>query len=96
MEAELVAATLFAQDMLFIIQVLESIELKVKKPMIFKVDNQSTKDLTNNLSVIGQTWNNDAKTYFLRELKKQGIFKTNGYWERRIAVFMQYSSLLWR
>ena len=54
-EAELVAATLFAQDMLFIIQVLESIELKVKKPMIFKVDNQSTKDLTNNLSVIGQT-----------------------------------------
>ena len=43
MEAELLAATLCAQDILFIMQVFESIDLKVKKPMILKVayDSQS-------------------------------------------------------
>ena len=54
-EAELVAASLCAQDMLFIMRVLESTGLKVKKPMILKVDNKGTKDLANNWSVRCQT-----------------------------------------
>ena len=54
-EAVLVAATLCAQDMLFIMQVLESIQLKVKEPMILEVNNKGIKDLTNNWNVSGQT-----------------------------------------
>ena len=41
--------------MLFTMRVLESIGLKVKKPMILKVDNKGTKDLANNWIVGGQT-----------------------------------------
>ena len=54
-EAESVAATLCAQDLLFIMRLLESIGLKVKKPMILKVNNKGTKDLASNWSVGGQT-----------------------------------------
>jgi hypothetical protein len=39
-EAELVAATQCAQDMLFTIRVVESMGLKVKKPMILEVGNK--------------------------------------------------------
>ena len=53
-KAELVAATSCAQDMLFIMRVLESIGLKVKKPMILKVNNKGKKGLVNNWSVGGQ------------------------------------------
>ena len=52
-EAELVAATSCAQEMLFIMRVLESIGLKVKKPMILENNNKGTKDLANNWSIRG-------------------------------------------
>ena len=43
-EAELVGATSCAQDMIFGMRVVESMGLKVKKPMILKVDNKGSKD----------------------------------------------------
>jgi hypothetical protein len=72
-EAELVSATHCAQDMLFIMRVLESIGLCVKKPMILKVDNKGAMDLANNWSVGGRTRHVDTRQYFLRELKEEGI-----------------------
>ena len=54
-EAELVSATQCAQDMLFIMRVLESVGLKVQKPMILKVDNKGAVDLANNWSIGGRT-----------------------------------------
>ena len=75
-EAELVAATSCVQDMIFIMRVLESIGLKVKKPMILQVDNKGAKDLANNWSVGGRTRHIDTRNYFLRELKEEGIVKT--------------------
>ncbi len=54
-EAELVAATQCAQDMLFVMRVLESMDLKVKKPMILEVDNKGAKDLAHNWSIGGRT-----------------------------------------
>ena len=43
-EAELAAATTqCSQDMLFVMRVIESIGLKVKKPMILQVDNKGLK-----------------------------------------------------
>ena len=76
MEAELVAATACAQDILFSMRLLESIGLKVRKPMVLMVDNKGAKDLANNWSVGGCTWHNEVRFYFLRELKETGLIQT--------------------
>ena len=54
-EVELVVAMACTQDMLFSMQLLESIGLKVRKPMMLTVDNKGAKDLANNWSVGGRT-----------------------------------------
>jgi hypothetical protein len=72
-ESELGGATETAQDMLFVMRILESMGLKVKKPMILYVDNKGAKDLVNNWSVGGRTRHIEVRQYFLRELKEQGI-----------------------
>jgi hypothetical protein len=59
--------------MLFVMRVLESIGLQVKKPMILKVDNKGAMDLANNWSVGGRTRHVDTRQYFLRELKEEGV-----------------------
>jgi hypothetical protein len=74
-EAELVSATACVQEMLFTMRVLESIGLKVKKPMILEMDNKGAKDLANNWSVGGRTRHVDVRQYFLRELKEEGIIQ---------------------
>jgi hypothetical protein len=43
-EAELVAGTECSQDMLYIKKILESMGLKVKLPMILKIDNKGFVD----------------------------------------------------
>ena len=79
-EAELVAATACAQDMLFSMRLMESIGLTVKKPMVLTVDNKGAKDLANNWSVGGRTRHIDVRYYFLRELKETGLVQT--VWQR--------------
>jgi hypothetical protein len=69
-EAELFAATCCAQDMLFEMRILESMGLKVKKPMILKIENNGAKDLCDNWSVGGRTRHIEVKQLFLRELKE--------------------------
>ena len=54
-ESELHAATSCVQDMLFEMRVLESMGLKVKKPMALEVNNKGAKDLMNNWSIGGCT-----------------------------------------
>ena len=51
-EAELFAAVQCVQDMLYVMRLLESMDLKVKKPMILHVDNKGAVDLANNWSVV--------------------------------------------
>ena len=72
-EAELVAATECAQDMLFTMRLLELMGLKVKKPMILEVDNKGAKDLTHNWAAGGRTRHAEVKVYFLREMKEAGL-----------------------
>ena len=76
-EAERFAATGCAQDMLFEMRILESMGLKVKKPMILNVDNKGAKDLCDNWSVGGRTRHVEVKQLFLRELKESKIIDTN-------------------
>jgi hypothetical protein len=57
-------------------RIVESMGLKVEKPMILEIDNSGAFDLTNNWSVGGRTRHIDTRYYFLRELKEQNIIKT--------------------
>ncbi len=72
-EAESASATQCAQDMLFVMRVVESMGLKVKKPMILEVDNKGAIDLSHNWSVSGRTRHASVRQNFLRELEEEQI-----------------------
>jgi hypothetical protein len=74
-EAEMMAMTDCVQDMMFIRDVLQSMELKVKFPMVIYCDNKGAVDLVNNWSTSGRTRHIATKTMFLREMKEKGILK---------------------
>ena len=57
-------------------RVLESMGLRVKKPMKLKVDNKGAKDLCDNWSVGGRTRHVEVKQMFLRELKEAKLIDT--------------------
>ena len=72
-EAESVAATSCAQDMLYGKRFLEALGLKVKLPMVLYMDNKGGVDIFNNWSVGGNTRAISVRLAFLRELKEQNI-----------------------
>ena len=74
-EAEEIAATECVQDMLFAMHLLESMGLKVKKPMILEVDNKGSKDIVDSWSTSGRTRHIAVKHNFLRELKEEGTLQ---------------------
>jgi hypothetical protein len=57
-------------------RVLESIGLKVQKPMILQIDNKGAVDLANNWSIGGRTRHIEVRQYFLRDLKMEGTILT--------------------
>ena len=75
-EAELVAGTSCAQDMLYVKRTLESMGLAVTLPMMLYIDNKGTVDLANNWTVSGRTRHVEIKQYFLRELKEKAMILT--------------------
>ena len=70
--------------MLYVIQILESIGLSMKKPMTLEVDNKGAVDIASHWSVGGQTRHIETRYYLLRKLKKQGVIKT--VWKRRLDM----------
>ncbi|KAL7574402.1 hypothetical protein ACA910_008497 [Epithemia clementina (nom. ined.)] len=72
-ESELVAGVETAQKMLFAMQVLEDMGLKVKKPMMLEMDCQGALALAHNWSSSGRMRHIDVKYHFLRELKELGL-----------------------
>jgi hypothetical protein len=74
-EAEMVAGTECAQDMLFVKKILESLGLKVKLPMILEIDNKGFVDFTQTWSTGGRMRHIDCRYYFLRELREEGIIQ---------------------
>ena len=77
----MVAATSCAQEILYVIRIMESIRLKVKLPMKLLVDNKGAVDLANNWSISGRTRHMEVRQYFLRDMKDEGIIITE--WIRR-------------
>jgi hypothetical protein len=61
------------QDMLYMKNVLESLRLKVKLPMVLEMDNQGAVYLANNWSIGGRKRHIDVQSVFLRELKEDGV-----------------------
>ena len=74
-EAELIAMAQVVQEMLYVMRILESMQLKVKKPMLVESDNKGAIDLCNSWTVGGRTKHIDTRYYFLRELKEEGILE---------------------
>ena len=53
-EAKLSRGVTCAQDMLYVKQVLQSLELKMKLPVLLQMDNRGAVDLANNWSLGGE------------------------------------------
>ena len=65
------------QDALFMKNILKSLELKVKLPILASIDNGGAVDIGNNWSVGGRTHHVEVKKNFLQELKQAGIITAN-------------------
>ena len=74
-EAEVIALVMCVQEMLYVMKVLESMELQVDKPMIVQSDNKGAVDLANGWSVSGNTKHMEVRIMFLRELKENGTLQ---------------------
>ncbi len=69
-KAETYAGVTCVQDMLYMRNVLETLRLKVKLPMVLEMDNQGAVYLANNWSVGGRIKHIDVQSVFLRELRE--------------------------
>ena len=74
-EASLIATVTVVQYMIYVMNLLNSFELKVELPMVIEIDNKGSVDLINNWSVSGRTRHIDAKKNYLRELKENGVIE---------------------
>ncbi len=70
---EIAAGVMVAQDMLYMYQLLESLELKVDLPMVLEMDNSGAVDTSDSWSMGGRTQHVDVRNYFLRKVKDQGL-----------------------
>ena len=78
-EGKLIAACKAAQIMLFAMQVLEDIWLRVKKPMILQVDCKGALDLTYGWNVSGLTKHVSVCACLLHELKEANLLCASGF-----------------
>ena len=68
-EAEVIAVVQCVQEMIYVMKLIESLRLKVRKPMMVNTNNKGAVDLINGWSVGGGTKNMDCRIMYLRELK---------------------------
>ena len=74
-EAEFIEGCECAQDMLFVMRLLNEMGLQVELPMVLEIDNQGAVDITNNWASSGRTRHMDVRYKFLRELKEANIIR---------------------
>jgi hypothetical protein len=72
-KAEIYAGVTCVQDMMYMRNVLESLGLKIKLPMVLEMGNQGAVYLANNWIVGGRTRHIDVQSVFLRGLKEAGV-----------------------
>ena len=75
-EEEIIAGVQCAQDMLYVKRVIEGLGLKVKLPMVLRIDNSGAVDLANNWTAEGRTKHMESRMFFLRDMKEAGVITT--------------------
>ena len=70
---ELYAAVMGVQDALFMKNILKSLRLKVKLPILTSIDNDRAVDIENNWNFGGRTCHVEVRQNFPWELKEAGI-----------------------
>ena len=76
-EAEIIALVKCVQEILYVMKLIESLEMKVRKPMMVHSDNKGAVVLVNGCSVGGGTKHMDCRIMFLRKLKEEGIIRVH-------------------
>ena len=76
-EVELSAGVTCAHNMLYIMQELQSVELKVKLPILLEMDSKGAVHLVNKWNISGHTRHKHIKQYFLFDLKEEGLIELN-------------------
>ena len=74
-EAEVIAMVQAVQEMMYVKKLIESMDLKVKLPMIIKCDNKGAVDLANGWIANGGTKHMEVKVMYLRELKGKEVIR---------------------
>ena len=74
-EAELLSLILHAQEMIYVMMMLESIKLKVNTQIILESDNKGALYLCNSCTVGGGTKHIDTRCCFIRKLKEENIME---------------------
>jgi hypothetical protein len=75
-EAEYVALSEITKEIMFVKQVLETMNIKIKLPITVRVDNVGAIYLSNNFSLGQRTKHIDIRHHFVREFVEDGIIKT--------------------
>jgi hypothetical protein len=74
-EAEYYALSEAAKEIKFVVQLLESVHVKVKFPIMVKVDNIGAIFMAENNTATGRTRHIDARYHFVREFVEEGYIK---------------------
>jgi hypothetical protein len=72
--------------------VLESLGLRVKLPMVLETDNQEAVYLANNWSIGGRTRHIYVRSVFLRELKEAGVLVSSARLHVTVCVTVTIES----
>jgi hypothetical protein len=75
-EAEYVALSEITKEIMFVKQVLETMNITIKLPITVRVDNVGAIYLSNNFSLGQRTKHIDIRHHFVREFVEDGIIKT--------------------
>ena len=72
-ESEYVALSQCAQDLIFVKQFLDSLEMSVELPMTIYVDNTGSMDLAKSWMSSGNSKHIDIRHHFIRNLVEDGV-----------------------
>ena len=74
-EAEWVALSEAVKEIMFVLQLLESMKIKVKLPVTVRVDNVGAIFMSKNISTSNRTKHVDIRTKYVNEYVEDGIIK---------------------
>ena len=74
-EAEIIAMVQCIQEMLYVLKLMESMKLKIRKPMLIYCDNKAAVDLANGWSIGRGTKHIDCRLMFIRQLKENNTIR---------------------